>query len=187
VEDGIYAMTASLKFKRPRDFEDTKHPRDEHGKFRKVLFKLKADLEDTPGTKPAIDEIDAAINADDNHDPEAAKDAAGRLLIELDKIADNTADLDDKDDLKRRGADLAEVIAQLPMAQGNADVKMRFTDLPVELRGLIDDLLGRLKSAVTPEVYAEVAGPMSQYISGADYMHSDEIQSHLSRIMRYLI
>jgi hypothetical protein len=64
---------------------------------------------------------------------------------------------------------------------------MRFTDLPVELRDLIDDLLSRLKSAVEPDVYAEVAGPMSQYISGADYMHSDEIQSHLTRIMRYLI
>jgi len=187
VEDGAYALTASLKYKRPMSFEETAHPRDESGKFRKVLFKLKADLENTPGTKPAIDEIDAAINADDNHDPEAAKDAAGRLLVELDKIAEDTADLDDKEDLKRRSADIATVIAQLPMAQGNADVKMRFTDLPVELRDLIDDLLGRLKSAVTAEVYAEVAGPMTQYISGADYMHSDEIQSHLTRIMRYLI
>ena len=73
------------------------------------------------------------------------------------------------------------------MPQGNADVKMRFTDLPMQLRDLVEDLMGRLAAAVDQDTYDEVAGPMKTYISGADYMHSDEIQSHLARIMRYLI
>ena len=59
----------------------------------------------------------------------------------------------DAEDLKRNGAALAEVIARLPMPQGNADVKMRFTDLPIALRDLVEDLLDRLAAAVDQDTY----------------------------------
>jgi hypothetical protein len=187
VADGAYAMTASLRYKRPIDFKDTEHPRDERGKFRKVLFRLQDDLKGKTGTKKAMEEADAAIAADAAGDTKGAHEAGERLKVELDKIAANTVDLQDQEDLKRNGALLGEVLARLPMPQGDTTAKMRFSDLPVALRDLINDLLDRLSNAVSPEVYDEVAGPMANYISGADYMHSDEIQSHLSRIMRYLI
>lgn len=187
VADGLFALTASLRYRRPRNFQESNHPRDEHGRFRKVLFKLKDDLEHKTGTKEAIKDAEEAIKADEEGDTEKAKEAADRLITELDKIADNTVDLDDKEDLKRNGAALAEVIARLPVSQGDPDAKMRYTDLPVEVRDLVDDLLDRLAAAVTQEVYDEVAGPLRTYMSGADYMHMDEIQSHLNKIMRFLI
>ena len=187
VADGAFALTASLRYRRPKDFDPANHPRDEHGRFRKVLFRLKDDLAGKTGTKEAIKNADEAIEADRAGDDKKAKEAADRLITELDKIADNTVDLEDQEDLKRNGKQLAEVIARLPMAQGNANQKMRYTDLPVALRDLVEDLLGRLSTAVDQDTYDEVAGPITTYMSGADYMHSDEIQSHLNRIMRYLI
>ena len=35
--------------------------------------------------------------------------------------------------------------------------------------------------------FDEVAGEVKSYMSGGDYMDSDEIQSHLNRIVRMLI
>jgi hypothetical protein len=187
VADGVFAMTASLRYRKPREFKEEMHPRDEHGKFRNVLFRLKDDLEGKTGTKKAVDDINEAIEADDRGDDKGARDAADRLITELDKIAENTVDLQDAEDLKRRGADLAEVMARLPLPQGDADVKMRYTDLPVALRDLVEDLMDRLAASVDQDTFDEVAGPLRSYMSGADYMHSDEIQSHLARIMRFLI
>ena len=152
-----------------------------------MLFRLQDDLKGKTGTKKALDEAEAALESEEKGDDKGAKEAADRLLVELDKIAENTADIQDKEDLKRNGAALAEVIARLPMPQGNKDLKMRFTDLPMELRDLVEDLLDRLAGAVDQEKFNEVAGPVKNYISGADYMQSDEMQSHLARILRFLI
>ena len=180
-------LTASLRYTARREFDEELHPRDDHGKFRRVLYRIKEDLHDNVGTKDALDRVDAAIAAEEQHDTEGAKLAASRLIVELDKIADNTADLDDAQDLRNTGALLGEVLARLPLDQGTPYVKMRYSDLPAELQDLVEDLLWRLEMAVDTDTYNEIAGPVTKYISGADYMHSDELQSHLARIMRALV
>jgi hypothetical protein len=187
VADGVFAMTASLRYRRPLEFKEELHPRDEHGKFRAVLGRIEEDLGGKTGTKAAIDLAREAQEADLAGDTERAQERAKHLIEELDKIANNTADLQDQADLRSKSMLLGEVMARLPMAQGDKTTKMRYSDLPVPLRDLIEDLLDRLSAAVTKEVFDEVAGPMKNYISGGDFMSSDEIQSHLTRIMRYLI
>ena len=180
VDDGAFAMTASLRYRRPRTSRRRPTPATSTASSARCCSgcrRPQGQDRDQEGNGRGR----GALETEEKGDDKGAKEAADRLLVELDKIAENTADLAGSGRSKRNGAALAEVIARLPMPQGNADVKMRFTDLPMQLRDLVEDLMGRLAAAVDQDTYDEVAGPMKTYISGADYMHSDEIQSHLAQ------
>ena len=60
-----------------------------------MLFRLKDDLKGKTGTKKAMEEAERALESEEKGDDKGAKEAADRLLVELDKIAENTADLED--------------------------------------------------------------------------------------------
>jgi hypothetical protein len=185
VSDGAEALVAALRFRAPWD--ERRHPRDDVGKFRKVLYRLEEDLKDKPGTKDAVDKIHEAEDAADRGDMDAAAKAASEVVDVVDRMADNTISADDQEMLRLGGRSLGEAIARLPMPQGMVHEKMKFTDLPLELRDLIEDLLSRAEAALPPEAYEEAAGELDRYTSGGDYFDSDEIQSHLNRLLRSLI
>jgi hypothetical protein len=185
VEDALLALTASLKYRRP--FEESRHPRDEHGRFRKVLFRLKKDLEQKTGTKEAIEKIEEAEDAEERGDDAGAQAAAEEVIKLVDDLADGTMDADDQEMLRLGGASLGEVLARLPLPQGQVASKMKFTDLPLELRDLVEDLVDRAAAKLDAEKFQEVAGPLKTYMAGGDYMDTDEVQSHLNRILRFLV
>ena len=188
IGEHVHALTASLKFRRPHDwFEEQNHPRDERGRFRKVLFRLKKDLEDKTGTKEALDKIEEAEDAEAAGNDDKAREAAQDLMKIVDDLADRTTNEDDQEMLRNGGKSLAEVIARLPMPQGNVAKKMKFSELPLELRDLIEDLVDRAAAKMEKDAFDEAAGPIKSYMSGGDYMDSDEIQAHLNRIVRKLV
>ena len=178
-------LTAALRFRKPWD--ESHQPRDEFGRWRKVMFRLKSDLENKTGTKAAIDKIEEAEDAESDGDLKKARDASEEVMHMLEKLADDTTNVDDQEMLRMGSKSLSEVIARLPLPQGQVATKMRFTDLPVELRDLVEDIVDRAAAKMDQEGFQEVAGELRNYISGGDYMDSDEIQSHLNRIIRSLV
>ena len=191
VEDGVaLGMTAALRYRRERNpdwFKPENHPRDASGRFRKVLFRLKKDLEGKTGTKEAIDKIEEAEDAEAKGEDDRARDAAEEVITIIDKLADDTTNADDQEMLRIGAGELGKVMAYLPLPQGQVATKMKFTELPVELRDLIEDLVDRAAAKMDNDQFDEVAGEVKSYMSGGDYMDSDEIQSHLNRIVRMLI
>ena len=178
-------LTAALRFRRP--WEESRQPRDEFGRWRKVMFRLKDDLKEKTGTKAAIDKIEEAEDAEAEGDTDKARKASEDVIRMLDDLADDTTNADDQEMLRVGAKSLGEVIARLPMPQGDVATKMKFTALPVELRDLIEDIVDRAAAKMDQEGFQEVAGDLKGYMSGGDYLDSDEIQSHLSRIIRSLV
>ena len=178
-------LTAALRFRKPWD--ESHQPRDEFGRWRKVMFRLKSDLENKTGTKAAIDKIEEAEDAESDGDLKKARDASEEVMHMLEKLADDTTNVDDQEMLRMGSKSLSEVIARLPLPQGQVATKMKFTDLPLELRDLVEDLVDRAAAKLDKDQFQAVAGEVRNYISGGDYMDSDEIQSHLNRIIRSLV
>ena len=185
VEDYIaLGLTASLKFRKPWN---ERQPRDETGRWRKVMFRLKSDLKSKTGTKTAIDKIEEAEDAELKGDLKEARKKSEEVLRIIDDLADDTTDEDDQEMLRNGSKSLGEAMARLPLPQGEVATKMRFSDLPLELRDLIEDITDRAAAKMNNDEFEQVVGPLKSYMSGGDYMDSDEIQSHLNRIIRMLV
>jgi hypothetical protein len=191
IDDAVdMGLTAALRYRRERDpewFKPENHPRDASGRFRKVLFRLKNDLEDKTGTKNAIDKIEEAEDAQAKGEDIKAREAAEEVIKLVDDLADITTNADDQEMLRMGAKELGKVMAYLPMPQGQVASKMKFTELPMDLRDLVEDIVDRAAAKLSKDQFEESAGPLRGYMSGGDYMDSDEIQSHLNRILRLLV
>jgi hypothetical protein len=179
------ARVASLRF-RKREFQEEMHPRDDHGKFRHTVARLKDDLQKQAGTKAAVDALTRAEEADDAGDPVEAQRAVDEALDIVDKVAAETISPDTYSTLRHGYEALSEALFEITRGQ-DADEKLRYTDLPLPLRDLIEDLTDRLSSEAKAETYEELAGPLNTFKSGGDYMSMNEIRKHLSGIFRTLL
>jgi hypothetical protein len=187
VSDGV-AMVAALKFRRPIDFEEQLHPRDESGKFTHALARLEKKLEDIPGAGAAKDALEEARIANEEGDAKVVAETAGRLAKTVDKLADEVDDLDDAENLRESSRDLGEIMAYLPMAQGiDSAEKHRFTDFPQAVQELIKSMLEQLKDKVDNDKFEDVAGDLRRFIAGGDVMGVDEVQANLAKILRFLV
>jgi hypothetical protein len=64
---------------------------------------------------------------------------------------------------------------------------MKFSELPLELRDLIEDIVDRAAAKLSKDQFDASAGELRKYMSGGDYKDSDEIQADLNRILRLLV
>ena len=177
----------ALRFK--RKFNEKRHPRDVRGRFRKVLFRLRDDLdrEDVEDTGEIIARIDSALDADERADEDEAKRLAEDVIHMTEDVAGGLLDEDASRTLREGYAGLSEAVSamrNLPFGQ-DAD-KLRFSDLPGSLQSLIDDLLSRLQTE-SPELYEEHSPNLVKYKAGGDYMSQPEIQAELSKLLSLLI
>jgi hypothetical protein len=191
VSDGVgmvASLLAGLRYQEPREFKEELHPRSsDTGQFVNVLARLKSQLKGQLGTQEAQDKLQEAQDAVDQGDMDQAQRKSNDLLQMVDKISSGAIDEALRIDLRRTSDELGQVMARLPVAQGDLSKKYRFTDLPEGLQNLVHDLLDRLDRTVGSDTFDSVAGPLRSYMSGGDVMSSDEIQSYLSRILRYLV
>lgn len=172
------------------EFDPNKHPRsDETGQFREVLFRLNDTIKDAPNSESTSKEIDHVIELMDDGDLQKVKIATDNLLESVDQIAQQVdVSLPDLAHTIREGySALGEAIARLPLAQGNDQERLRWSDLPPELQSLVDDVMTKLKTHVSDEAFRDITGQVSTYKSGIDTATSDEIQSWLARMVKYLL
>lgn len=185
----MLAVTAAVTGHYPNGepWDPTNHPRDDRGRFRDVIAKLRNDLEGETGTADVVAKLDVAQQAEEQGDVDAAKRAAQDVLTLVDKIGQKTIDPEAVKTLREGYTNLAEAVANLPLAQGDLNKKFRFTDLPQDLQGLIRDLMSRAEKRLEPDAYDKATSDLQSFITGVDVMSQPDISSALSRVLRFLI
>lgn len=191
-EDFADAVTRALlaaggRYPNGEPWDPTNHPRDEAGRFRQVIAKLKSDLEGEVGTADVVAKLNEAEDAEHQGNPKAAQDAAKEVLDLVDTLARSTDDPDVVKSLRDGYTSLAESIANLPLTFGDQNSKYRYSDLPDQLKGLIDDLLTRAKSILDDEAYDKAASGLISFKSGVDVLSQPDISTELSKLLRFLI
>jgi hypothetical protein len=184
--DGV-ALIAVGHYPNGEPWDPGNHPRDDKGKFRQVIAELRSDLEGEAGTAKAVEGLDEAEQAANSGDTDAAQQAAKDVLTLVDKLAENTEDKGLVQTLRDGYTNLADAVANLPLAFGNLNEKYRYSDLPPELKGLIDDLVSRAEKLVDPEHQDEAAGKLKEFMAGGDVLSQPQLSAELSKILRFMI
>jgi hypothetical protein len=160
-------------------------PRDEKGKFRVVLARLKSDLGDS-GSDEAIKKIEEVENLDDAGNYLEATRSAGDLISIVDRIDTGALDSKSLENVRSSARALGEVIANLPLPFGSDTEKVRYSDLPPALKGLIDDMISRVEDKIGKKDADEATVDLKSFMSGGDYYSQAEISSQMSRLLRLL-
>jgi hypothetical protein len=185
--DGISLLAAGGRYPDGSPWDPGNHPRDEKGRFRMVIAELKKDLQGEAGTQQAVEGLDEVQQAANQGDTEAAQQAAKGVLDLVDQIAKNTEDEGAVKTLREGYGNLAEAVANLPLVFGDLNEKYKFSDLPPDLQGLMQDLYKRAEQRLDPEHLAEAGGKISEFMAGGDVLSQPQISAELSRILRFLI
>jgi hypothetical protein len=160
-------------------------PRDAKGKFRVVLARLKSDLGDT-GSDEAIKKIEEVENLDDAGNYLEATRSAGDLISIVDRIDTGALDSKSLENVRSSARALGEVIANLPLPFGSDTEKVRYSDLPPALKGLIDDMISRVEDKIGKKDADEATVDLKSFMSGGDYYSQAEISSQMSKLLRLL-
>jgi hypothetical protein len=187
--DELSARVAALRY-RPRpdhEFEPELHPRDDAGKFRDVLLRLKKDVEGQPGAEQAIQEIEAAQASNDaDHDRET-EDHIQNIIKIVDQVAQGNVDPNTAKTLRDGYRDLGRFVSDIELPAGTDTDKFRYTDLPEPVQATIDDLLMRLKSYVDQETYDDATEALMDFKRGGDVWNNSELMGSLAGILRFLL
>jgi hypothetical protein len=160
-------------------------PRDAKGKFRVVLARLKTNLGDT-GSDEAIKKIEEVENLDDAGNYLDAARSAGDLISIVDRIDTGALDSKSLENVRSSARALGEVIANLPLPFGSDTEKVRYSDLPPALKGLIDDMISRVEDKIGKKDADEATVDLKSFMSGGDYYSQAEISSQMSKLLRLL-
>jgi len=160
-------------------------PRDAKGKFRQVLARIKQDLGDA-GLDQTIKKIEEAENLDDAGNYMEAARAAGDVISIVDRIDTRALNPDALENIRTSARALGETIANLPLPFGSDTEKVRYSDLPPALRGLIEDMIPRVEEKIGKDEADEATTGLKSFMSGGDYFSQAEISSELSKLLRLL-
>ena len=166
-------------------FSPKTQPRDPAGKFRKVLARLKINLgkDATESIAKKIEETEAAGAVGDFA---KAKIAGTELLKLIDSVEHHSLNKGATANLRRGAAELGRLMAYLPMQQGNASAKVRFSDLPDPVASLIRNLIKRVDSKLSAEDAEKYTSNLESFMSGGQMLSSDGLAAELSRLLRVL-
>ena len=160
-------------------------PRDDSGRFRRVLARLKQDIGDS-GLTNIIEKIEEAENNENAGDYERASSSANELIDMIDRIDTGALNPEALENVRSTAAELGKVIANLPLPFGQDAAKVRYSDLPPALKDLIDDMITRVSDKIGEEDAAEATRVLESYKGGGDFMNQSEISSQLSKLLRLL-
>ena len=160
-------------------------PRDENGKFRQVLARLKDNL-GTAGLQRVLDE---AKSVDKLHSLGSYVEAANAsvnlqdIIGRLDSGALNNKALEN---VRNSAKELGTVIANLPLGFNNQAEKVRYSDLPPALRDLMDNMVEKVEAKIGKEDADIATEKLKQFKSGSDVFNQSNISSEMSKLLRLL-
>jgi hypothetical protein len=167
-------------------FTPETQPRDERGKFRKVLARLKADLGDA-GLQRVVEKVEEAENLDFGGNYEQAAKSANELIEMIDRLDAGALNPESIENVRAGSEELGKVIANLPFAFGQQTEKIRFSDVPPALRDLIKDMIERVYDRLGDKEDADIATQeLKAFMSGSDYYSQSDISSQMSKLLRLL-
>jgi len=183
LDDKIRRVTEQFRRGRSQYAPDMQ-PRDSRGRFREVLARLRFDL----GGKQLeniVDRIREAERADDAGDYAKSAKAAGDVVQLVDDIKAGVLDPEDIRNVRAGARELGEVLAYLPLPQGDPNAKVRFSDLPPSMKDLINGMITRVQEKLGPES-ADAVAILQSFKSGVRTMTSDEMSAELNKLLRLL-
>lgn len=181
------AVTAALKYRGKKEFEEKLHPRDDAGMFRDVLLRLKRDVEGKPGAEQAIQEMEAAQRANDANADKETEDHISNIIKIVDQVAAGSVDPDTAKTLRDGNTELGKFISGTPLPAGIDADKMRYSDLAPQTQELIELLVTRLKGYVDEDTYNKATKDLLDFKRGGDVWNASELLSAMSTVFRYLL
>ena len=160
-------------------------PRDNKGKFRTVLARIKQDIGDA-GLQDVIDKVTETENLEIGGDYIGAARSATDLIGIVDRIDSGALNPQALINVRESARALGETIANLPLPFGAEATKVRFSDLPPALRDLVDDMIVRVEAKIGKEDADEATEGLRSYMSGGDFLNQSQISSELSKMLRLL-
>jgi hypothetical protein len=176
---------SGLKNPETGNYTPQTQPRDQNGKFRQVLARLKQDL-GTAGLQKVLDE---ARSVDKLHSLGSYVEAANAsvnlqdIIGRLDSGALNNKSLEN---VRNSAKELGTVIANLPLGFNNQSEKVRYSDLPPALRDLMDNMVEKVEAKIGKEDADIATEKLKQFKSGSDVFNQSNISSEMSKLLRLL-
>ena len=175
----------AVEVKEQGKYNPDTQPRDAKGKFRDVLARIKNNLGDG-GSEEAIKKIEEAENLDDAGNYMEAARSAGDLISIIDRLDTGALNKVSLENVRSSAGELGRVIANLPLPFGSDTEKVRYSDLPPALKGLIKDMISRVEEKIGQKDSDEATTDLKSFMSGGDYYSQSEISSQMSRLLRLL-
>jgi hypothetical protein len=160
-------------------------PRDQRGKFRKVLARLKQDL-GTAGLQSIIEEVKYVEGLNKLGNYQESSEAAGNLLNIVDRLDAGALNKVSLENVRSSARELGKVIANLPLGFDNQSQKVRYSDLPPALRDLMDDMITRVEDKIGKEDADIATEALRGFKSGSDVFSQGEISSQMAKLLRLL-
>lgn len=160
-------------------------PRDEHGKFRKVLARLKQNL-GTAGLQDIVEEAKSVEQLHELGDYAEAAGAAQRLVNIVDRLDTGALNKVSLDNVRSSAAELGKVISNLPLGFNNQAQKVRYSDLPPALKDLMNDMITRVEEKIGKKDADIATEALRGFKSGSDVYSQAEISSEMSKLLRLL-
>jgi len=170
----------------PPKYTPETQPRDEGGRFRKVLARLKSDL-GAAGLQKVVEKVEETENLDFAGDYKRAADSAADLISIIDRLDARALNPESIENIRDSSKELGEVISNLPFAFGQDAQKIRFSDIPPVLRDLMEDMVDRVYAKLDDKEDAdEATSKLKTFMSGGDYFNQGEISQEMSKLLRLL-
>ena len=160
-------------------------PRDAKGKYRKVLARLRQDL-GVAGLQKALIKVQEAENLEFSGNYTKSAAASSDLLDMIDRLDSKALNPEALENVRLTAAELGKTIANLPLPFGKDSSKLRFSDLPVGLRDLMEKMITRVEAKIGKEDADIATQKLRSYKAGADLFNQGEIQSEMSKLLRLL-
>ena len=77
-------------------------------------------------------------------------------------------------------------MANLPLPFGNANQKVKFSDLPPALRDLMDEMISRVEKKIGKKDADEATQALRSYKAGGDMYSQSEVSSQMGKMLRLL-
>jgi hypothetical protein len=166
-------------------FTPSTQPRDGQGQFREVLARLKENL-GVNGNQEILDKLKQTENLDNTGNYRAASKAADDLISTVDALDDGALNADSIVNVRKATKELGQTIANLPLPFSNQAQKVRFSDLPPRLQGLVKDFIARVEDKIGKDAAHDATTELRQFMSGSDMFSQSEVSEQLNKMLRLL-
>lgn len=175
----------AVEVKEQGKYNPDTQPRDAKGKFREVLARIKQNLGDA-GNDATIKKIEETEKLDDAGNYMEAARSAGDLISIIDRLDTGALNKVALENIRTSAGELGRVIANLPLPFGSDTEKVRYSDLPPALKGLMEDMIKRVEDKIGQKDADEATKDLKSFMSGGDYYSQSEVSSQMSKLLRLL-
>ena len=179
------SVESGLKDPETGKFTPQTQPRDESGKFRKVLARLKQDL-GTAGLQRVMEEAKYVEGLHEVGNYVEAANAGSKLIDILGRLDSGALNKVSLENVRSSASELGKVISNLPLGFNDQTEKVRYSDLPPALRELMDDMITRVEDKIGKEDANIATAELKRFKSGSDVYSQGEISSQMSKMLRLL-